>query len=158
MNRVYVAQVSTISFLSTSLLIFQGCLIIATMLITTSSALSLQAKKGLPLMNQMTGWIVLGEKAWPLPTFITADESTFSDCFNASLPIWAKMPYAFLEILALLFGLRAVLHPLVDQRGRVVLCILRHHLSCLGHRGIYRSEWHSCLSFEEGENIHLSTG
>jgi len=32
------------------------------MLITTSSALSLQAKKGLPLVNQITGWIILGEK------------------------------------------------------------------------------------------------
>ena len=35
------------------------------MLITTSSVLSLQAKRGLPLVNQMTGWIVLGEKLGP---------------------------------------------------------------------------------------------
>ncbi|KAF9459158.1 Phosphatidylinositolglycan class N-domain-containing protein [Collybia nuda] len=37
----------------------QALFIVVTMVITTSSALSLQAKAGLPLPNQISGWIVL---------------------------------------------------------------------------------------------------
>lgn len=36
-------------------------LIILSMIVTRSTALSLQAKQGLPLGNQVVGWIVLGK-------------------------------------------------------------------------------------------------
>lgn len=36
-------------------------LVLLSMLVTRSSALSLQAKEGLPYGNQVVGWIVMGE-------------------------------------------------------------------------------------------------
>jgi phosphatidylinositol glycan class N len=41
------------------------------MLVTRSSALSLQAKQGLPLGNQVTGWIVLGKFSFAPPRYET---------------------------------------------------------------------------------------
>ncbi|CAA7259378.1 unnamed protein product [Cyclocybe aegerita] len=41
------------------LFFFQGILIALTMLITSSSVKSLQDKKGLPLFNQVAGWVIL---------------------------------------------------------------------------------------------------
>lgn len=36
-------------------------LVILTIIVTRSSALSMQAKQGLPLGNQVVGWIALGK-------------------------------------------------------------------------------------------------
>ncbi|KAG6917065.1 hypothetical protein DXG01_004037 [Tephrocybe rancida] len=44
----------------TSLFMIQAVLIIATMLVTSSSVRSLKAKQGLPPVNQILGWIILG--------------------------------------------------------------------------------------------------
>ncbi|KAF8885809.1 Phosphatidylinositolglycan class N-domain-containing protein [Infundibulicybe gibba] len=41
------------------LFLVQGVLIILTMIITTSSSISLQAKLGLPALNQISGWFIL---------------------------------------------------------------------------------------------------
>lgn len=47
--------------ISRSILGVQVGLIVLAMIVTRSSIASLQAKKGLPLGNQLMGWIVLGE-------------------------------------------------------------------------------------------------
>jgi phosphatidylinositol glycan class N len=49
-----------IALLYTDELIRQVLLILTTMLITASSVLNLQAKRGLPILNQLSGWTVLG--------------------------------------------------------------------------------------------------
>lgn len=55
--------------LSRSLIGLQIGFIVLAMIVTRSSALSLQAKQGLPRGNQIVGWIVLGKHftSHPLP-------------------------------------------------------------------------------------------
>ena len=47
--------------ISRSLLGIQTGLITLAMVVTRSSSISLQAKRGLPLGNQVVGWLVLGK-------------------------------------------------------------------------------------------------
>jgi len=51
---------SLVALLYTDEVIRQALLIVTTMLITASSVLNLQAKRGLPILNQLSGWTVLG--------------------------------------------------------------------------------------------------
>ena len=53
-------QTLTESPLSKSILGMQIGLIVLAMVVTRSSIASLQAKRGLPLGNQVTGWLILG--------------------------------------------------------------------------------------------------
>ena len=64
------------SRLSRSLLGFQIGLIVLAMIVTSSSIRSLQAKQGLPVGNQVVGWLVLGK---PHSTVISILKRTTSD-------------------------------------------------------------------------------
>ena len=54
-------------------------MILLAVIVTRSSALSLQAKAGLPLGNQIVGWIVLGE----LQTLNKSLEETKANIFDS---------------------------------------------------------------------------
>lgn len=57
---VYYVKVAASAEAATKrLFLFQGVLVVASMLVTASSVHSLQAKRGLPLMNQVIGWLML---------------------------------------------------------------------------------------------------
>jgi len=59
---------STKNHTSRMLVGVQTGLTLLAIVVTRSSALSLQAKKGLPLGNQVVGWIILGEFLNPTPS------------------------------------------------------------------------------------------
>lgn len=53
---------STVDYLSKIILGIQIGLVILAMIVTKSSIISLQAKLGLPIGNQVVGWIILSMK------------------------------------------------------------------------------------------------
>ena len=61
---------------SSSILGAQIGLIMLAMFVTRSSIASLQAKKGLPLGNQVIGWLILGRFRWKLHAAIFANKIT----------------------------------------------------------------------------------
>ena len=61
LSALFVKQVGlTFSFAFSPLMFQQSCLILVTMIVTASSIRNLQAKSGLPLLNRIVGWAVLG--------------------------------------------------------------------------------------------------
>lgn len=59
----------TMDILSKTILGAQIGLIVLAMVVTRSSIASLQAKRGLPLGNQVTGWLILGMSEAPYVHF-----------------------------------------------------------------------------------------
>ena len=69
--------------LSRSILGIQLGLIVLAMVVTRSSIISLQAKRGLPVGNQILGWLVLGMISPPLKS---AKDAKFSQVASISIP------------------------------------------------------------------------
>ena len=72
--RLFLKQVSlTFSFAFSSLIFQQSYLILVTMIVTASSIRNLRAKTGLPLLNRIVGWAVLGTLLYLHTTVKTTD-------------------------------------------------------------------------------------
>ncbi|EFY86094.1 phosphoethanolamine transferase class N [Metarhizium acridum CQMa 102] len=72
-------------------------LILLSMLVTRSSALSLQAKRGLPVGNQVLGWAILIIFLTCAPTFVILTisyEGLFYVAFSVTLLVWVRLEYA----------------------------------------------------------------
>jgi phosphatidylinositol glycan class N len=84
LSTLFFTQVGPLSsFQFLHLILQQSCLILATMIVTASSVRNLQAKSGLPLLNRIVGWTVLGTLLF-LNTAKRMTDATLISCLECS--------------------------------------------------------------------------
>ena|SRR5882762_5353754 len=100
--------------------------------ITASSVFGLQARKGLPLLNQISGWAVLGNQLVLYNPIIIVLSVFPSDIICVPFCVACQASYLLLEVIDVLPRLWTMLRNPLDQCRRLVLSLLFGDIDPLG--------------------------